>query len=69
MVAAEQKHLHNPIVCFGEGIRTILRVPVMLLVRLGLISENSGTSFSNSVFSKFLEAYLQSLVSSVRFSQ
>ena len=52
MVAAEQKHLHNPIVCFGEGIRTISRVPVMLLVWLGLISENSGTSFSNSVFFK-----------------
>lgn len=54
MMADEKKQLHNPIVCFGEGVRTILRVPMMLLAWLGLISENSEISFSNSKYFKVL---------------
>ena len=44
------RHLFNPIVCFGEGIRTIIRLPIMVLLWLGIINDSTvGTVGSNKI--------------------
>ena len=58
MVSEEKKQLYNPIVCFGEGIRNIIRLPVKILVWLGLVSDNREASFVGSIFFKVFDGFV-----------
>lgn len=50
----EQKGLHNPIVCFAEGIRVILRIPGKVLVWLGIVDVGKEQKFYTSVLFKII---------------
>lgn len=54
MIEDEEKNLHNPFVCFGEGIRAIIRTPGKILVWLGLLSDNHEQTFYGSIFFKII---------------
>lgn len=49
-----RKDFYNPIICFGEGIRTILRCPGKILVWLGIIGGNSEQRFCSGMVFKII---------------
>lgn len=54
MIEEEEKGLHNPFVCFSEGIRAIVRTPGKILVWLGLLSDNHEQTFYGNVIFKII---------------